>query len=130
MVRNEQHDLLEVLKTELRFLQDGGYRHAFRNDWGPQFVFENSPTCMNYGVCAGARVPCCNCVLMPLIPPEQRFAKSPCRRIPLNAAGESLDDLYRHADEYEIEIAVEKWLRLKISAFEREKAAAKTDSAD
>lgn len=121
MVCGEQHDLLGILKAELKFLEEGAYRHPFRNDWRAQFVFEDSPTCLNYGVAAGDFVPCSECVLMPLIPADKRSAKSPCRHIPLNRAGETLDTLYRSADPSEIEITVRRWLKVQIERLENSK---------
>ena len=35
--------LLETLKAELDFVNRGGYRKA---SWRPQFIFEDSPTCL------------------------------------------------------------------------------------
>ena len=45
---NDDRDLLTVLKAELEFLEKGGYRHSPHARWRPQFIFEDSPTCMNY----------------------------------------------------------------------------------
>ena len=44
---SKKRDLLEVLKLELEFLKGGGYRKG--SSWRPQFIFEDSPTCLNYG---------------------------------------------------------------------------------
>ena len=46
---NDDRDLLTVLKAELAFLEKGGYRHSPSARWRPQFIFEDSPTCMNHG---------------------------------------------------------------------------------
>jgi hypothetical protein len=116
-----KRDLLEVLKTELQFLEEGGYRYPFRNDWRAQFIFEDSPTCLNYNAPAKDFVPCSNCPLMGLIPAEKRSAKWPCRQIPLNGAGETLESLYRSADAAEIEIVVRRWLRAQIQRLESQK---------
>ena len=62
---NKKRDLLEVLRLELEFLENGGYRKVY--SWRPQFIFEDSPTCLNYGNPA-ARRPCSECVLMQLVP--------------------------------------------------------------
>jgi hypothetical protein len=43
----DKRDLLEVLKAELEFLQMGGYRHASRVGWRPEFMFQDSPTGLN-----------------------------------------------------------------------------------
>ena len=44
----DQRDLLTVLKQELEFLEQGGYRRCSEKNGRPLFIFEDSPTCMNY----------------------------------------------------------------------------------
>ena len=74
----EERGVLEVLKTELKFLEIGGY--SMRTSWGPQFIFEDSPTCINSDCNENPR-PCTGCVLMRFVPPEHRSEKIPCRAI-------------------------------------------------
>ncbi len=119
-MQKDERDLLEVLKFELQFLEDGGYGRSPRTPWRPQFIFEDSPTCMNYD-CKENPAPCSDCVLMLLVPPEQRSEKIPCRHIPLNASGETLDSIYRCSDQHEIEEEVGKWLRAAIQRIEEER---------
>jgi hypothetical protein len=45
---NDKRNLVDVLKAELEFLEKGGYRHTARAAWRPQFVFQGSPTCLNF----------------------------------------------------------------------------------
>jgi len=116
-MQRDERDLLEVLKFELEFLEKGGYGRSPREAWRPQFIFEDSPTCMNYD-CKESPEPCTHCVLAQLVPPEFRSAKTPCRHIPLNEAGETLDTLYRYDDQPEIEDSVGKWLRKTIATLE------------
>ncbi len=121
-MQKDERDLLEVLKFELEFLEKGGYGRSPRTSWRPQFIFEDSPTCMNYDSKEDPR-PCSDCVLMQLVPPECRSAEIPCRHIPLNALGETLDSLYRYGDQHEIEEAVANWLRKVIEQLESERKA-------
>ena len=44
----DDRNLLEVLKFELEFLEQGGYGRLPREAWRARFVFEDSPTCMNF----------------------------------------------------------------------------------
>lgn len=111
-------DVLEVLKTELRFIEIGGY--AMHTSWGPQLVFEDSPACTRYESKEGSS-PCAGCVLMRFVPPERRSERIPCRHIPLNASGETLDNLYRYGNSREIEEAVGNWLRATIDQVESER---------
>ena len=62
---SKKRDLLEVLRLELEFLKGGGYRKW--SSWRPQILFEDSPTCQNYGDPERKR-PCSDCVLMSLVP--------------------------------------------------------------
>jgi hypothetical protein len=119
-MQKDERDLLEVLKFELNFLEKGGYGRSPREPWRPQFVFEDSPTCMNYD-CKENPGPCSDCVLMHLVPPECRGEKIPCRHIPLDASGQTLDSLYRCEDQHEIEEIVQNWLRAAIERLEEER---------
>ena len=122
-MQTDERDLLDVLKFELAFLEKGGYGRSPREPWRPQFIFEDSPTCMNYDSKLNPK-PCAECVLMHLVPPENREAAVPCRHIPFNAAGETLDSLYRQSDQHEIEDVVRTWLKAEITRLENERTAA------
>jgi hypothetical protein len=120
-MRKEERDLLDVLRRELDFLEKGGYGSS-RRAWRPNHIFEDSPTCINYDCKENPR-PCTDCVLIQLVPPEQRSEKFPCRHIPLDASGETLDSLYRFCDQHEVEETVGKWLRATIERLEEERRA-------
>lgn len=113
----DQCDLLDVLKFELYFLEQGGYERSSAAAWRPRFIFEDSPTCINYDA-SGDRVPCSACALMQLVPSSRRFATHPCWYISLNESGETLDSLYRDSDQSEIEETVGSWLRAAIQQLE------------
>lgn len=67
--------------------------------------------------------PCSDCVLMHLVPFECRSEKIPCRHIPFNATGGTLDSLYRYSDQNETEETVRSWLRATIQRLEEERMA-------
>ena len=119
-MRNDERDLLEVLKFELQFLEKGGYGRSPRTPWRPQFIFEDSPTCMNYDS-KDDPAPCSNCVLMQLVTAERRGEKIPCRHIPLNAQGETVDSFYRCGTQEELKGALRAWLRATIEGLENER---------
>lgn len=125
-MQRDERDLLEVLKFELKFLEDGGYGRSPRAAWRPQLIFEDSPTCMNFNSPEDP-VPCTDCVLIQLVPPEFRSEEIPCRHIPFDSSGENLDSLYRYGDQVEIEEVVGGWLRATIKRLEEERAAAQQD---
>jgi hypothetical protein len=126
-MNKDERDLLEVLKFELQFLEKGGYGRSPREAWRPRYLFEDSPTCMNYD-CKDSPEPCSHCVLMQLVPPELRSEKIPCRHIPLNELGENLDSLYRYDEQHEIEETVENWLRVTIAQLEEARRLARLEA--
>ena len=117
----DARDILEVLKFELNFIEKGGYGRSPREPWRGQAVFEDSPTCMNYD-CKDHREPCSECILMQFVPPELASTQIPCRHIPLNEAGETLDSSYRWGDERERLELTAAWLRRTIARIEKERA--------
>ncbi len=120
---NDNRDPLEVLKFELRFLEDGGYG---RSPWVPQrppLIFEDSLTCMNFNTRAD-RAPCNACLLMQFVPPSRASEQIPCRHIPLDAAGRTLASLYESGNQQQIEEILGDWLRTAIKRLEQERAAA------
>ena len=117
----ERRQLLDALKSEMAFLEGGGYRQSSRTPWKAPLMFEDSPTCLNFGQAARPH-PCTKCVLMRFVPLRRRSARVPCRYIPLNQAGETVDGLYRYASQAELEEAVAKWLKGAIHRVEDELA--------
>ncbi len=119
-MQKDERDLLELLKFELEFLEKGGYGRSPREPWRPLFIFEDSPTCMNYDS-KEHPAPCSECALMHLVPPALRSEKTPCRHIPLNEAGETLDSLYRWSEQAEVEETVDGWLKTTIAKLEQQR---------
>jgi hypothetical protein len=119
-MHKDERDLLDVLKFELNFLEKGGYGRSVKTPWRPQFIFEDSPTCMNYDSKEN-KAPCSDCVLMQLVPLDGRSEAIPCRHIPFNAEGETLETLYAHGDQYETEEVYGKWLRETIGKLQTER---------
>ena len=121
---SKKRDLLEVLKLELEFLKGGGYRKG--SSWRPQFIFEDSPTCLNYGDPERKR-PCSECVLMSLVPAEFREGKPPCHYIPLNERNDTIQSLQQWSTPEELEDAVSEWLMNTIQKLELERAQRQSD---
>jgi hypothetical protein len=117
---DDKRDVLEVLKFELSFLEQGGYGRSVRTPWKATSVFQDSPICLNFN--DPARPHACNeCLLTDLVPPESRHEDIPCHFIPLNNLGETVDSLERHAHQLELEEALKNWLRLTIARLENER---------
>ena len=47
---NDKRDILEVLKFELNFLEQGGYGRSVRTPWKPTSIFQDSLSCKK-GLC-------------------------------------------------------------------------------
>jgi len=124
MAQNKK-DLVNILKRELEFMEKGGYRTPEHAAWRPQFIFQDSPTCLNFGDVAEQR-PCKECALIEFVPSERLQEKFPCRHIPLDEAGLTLDSLYRTGTEEETYAAVSKWLKRKIESLEGERPQVQT----
>ena len=118
----DDRDLLEMLKFELRFLEDGGYGQSPHAARRASLIFEDSLTCMNFN--SRDRAPCSACLLMKFVPPSCAAEKIPCRHIPLNKDGETLASLYESGTQVEIEEALGNWLRASIRRLEQERATA------
>jgi len=114
MKEDVEKKLLKHLKRELKFAEEGGYR---RPSWHPPLIFEDSPACPKYHD-PGDLEACLECPLRALVPLNACEERVPCRHIPLNDRGETLDSLYRSATQAEIEAALTKWLKRKISELE------------
>ena len=121
---NDDRDVLEVLQFELQFLEKGGYGRSPRTPWRPQFIFQDSPTCMNYDIQANP-APCSECLLLKFVPSASHGEKVPCRHIQLNDAGETIESLYRTGTQPELEEAYGNWLRQTIKKLELERADAR-----
>lgn len=115
----DTRDLLAVLKAELAYLEKGGYRQTTRAVWRPHFVFQDSPACLNFDSPRTPH-PCSDCVLTELVPEGAAKQKFPCRYIPLDEHGKTIDWFYRCGTEKELEAAMRRWLTQTISRLERE----------
>lgn len=126
---HDEQDLLELLKFELKFLEDGGYGRSPHTPWRRQSIFEDSPSCLNFRDPARPHA-CSECQLMEFVPAELRGQASPCRLIPLNSKGETIDYFYRCGTQLELEEALAGWLRNQIREVEeRSEQASKAEPA-
>jgi hypothetical protein len=107
-------DKLAALRRELEFLENGGYRMAL--GWRPRFIFEDSPVCLKLRL---SGCPHAECVLMDLVPEQLRNQTVPCRYIPLDETGATLETLYGMATNDEIEQVLREWLLKNIVELER-----------
>jgi hypothetical protein len=121
---SDDRDLLDVLKFELSFLEQGGYGRSVRTPWKPTSLFRDSLSCLNFGE-AEAVHPCKECLLYPFVPDEFQNETIPCHHIRLNAQGQTLAGLNRGYNQAELEEALRQWLRATIERLEALRAAAR-----
>jgi len=120
---NDQRDILDALKFELAFLEQGGYGRSVRTPKTPTKIFQDSLSCINF--CEPTRPhPCNECFLTDFVPGDAQRQDVPCHHIPLNAEGETVDTL--RGNQLKLEEALEAWLRATIHRIEQERAAAAT----
>ena len=122
-MRRDDAEILKMFQFELRFLEDGGYGRSPRAPWRASYVFEDSPTCLNFDDAARPH-PCAECPLMEFVPPQFRRESAPCRFIALTGVGETIDHFYQSGTQMELEEALACWLRKQIERMTKQEAHA------
>jgi len=117
VMSKDDRDILELLQTELDFLEKGGYGRSVRTPWKETSPFRDSLTCVNYALAEKAH-PCSECHLIDFVASDHRGDELPCHYIPLNEAGETVDDLELSGNQAKLERALKEWLRAKIKEIE------------
>jgi hypothetical protein len=137
MAENQQQELLNALKRELKFCELGGYKpavsgrlpaRASENDplsmhertpeWRkPRSVFRDSPSCLKFSS-PKEENPCSECWLINFVPAAKRGEAVPCHHIPLNERGETVATLGKWGDVPRVQEALTDWLRRTIQELE------------
>jgi hypothetical protein len=117
---DDKRDVLEVLKFELSFLEQGGYGRSVRTPWKAPSVLQDSPSCLNFNDPARPHA-CTECLLTAFVPGDFLEESIPCHFIPLNDLGETVDSLERHSEQAELEEALKRWLHSTIARLENER---------
>ena len=120
-MRSDDTEILKMFQFELRFLEDGGYGRSPRAPWRASYVFEDSPTCLNFDDIARPHA-CADCRLMEFVPPQFRGETAPCRFIALTEVGETIDHFYQSRTQMELEEALGCWLRKQIERMTKQEA--------
>ena len=111
----DERDMLDLLKTELDFIEKGGYGRDVRTPWKLRSTFRDSLSCVNYALPEKAH-PCDECHLIDFVPAEKRGELVPCHSIPLTEAGDTVETL--EANQSVLQDVLKHWLRTKISEIE------------
>jgi hypothetical protein len=114
---NGKFELLEKLKFELAFIEDGGYGRSVRTPHKPTSSFQDSLTCLNFGDPTHTH-PCAECILMRYVPESHKNEDVPCHHIPLDRDSRTVSTL----DANEAEGALKLWLQQEIGRLEGEPA--------
>ena len=117
----DDRDILELLKQELSFIEEGGYGRSVRAPWLPKSIFQDSLSCLNYGYPYRAH-PCSECRLLDFVASEDRSQPVPCHFIPLNEAGNTIEELETNSNEVITQGVVKSWLKGKINQLEAERS--------
>jgi hypothetical protein len=112
---NAKSELLEKLKFELSFIEDGGYGRSVRTPHTPTSPFQDSLTCLNFGDPTRAH-PCSECILMQYVPESRKSEDVPCHHIPLDRDSRTVSTL----DANDAEGALKLWLHQEIARLEGE----------
>jgi hypothetical protein len=111
--------ILELLKDELAFIEQGGYGRSVRTPWLVRSPFRDSLTCINFADAARTR-PCEQCHLIDYVANEHHSDEVPCHFIPLNDAGETIEDLEAADNQAKLESTLKQWITAKIKQIEAE----------
>lgn len=120
----DERDILDLLKSELDFIEKGGYGRPVRTPWKPTSPFRDSLSCVNYALPEKAH-PCSECHLIDFVPADKRSESLPCHAIPLNAAGDTVESLELQNNQGRLEVALKEWMRAKIKEIEAARLAEK-----
>ena len=118
---NDQQDILEILKSELEFIEKRGYGVPDKQQMGAvSTMFGDSLTCLNYGYPYRVH-PCCECPLMDFVPESRQVSPMPCHHIPLDSSGQTVEEMEEKVSQTQIEEAVKGWLRQTIHRIESQR---------
>jgi hypothetical protein len=106
----EKRELLEKLKFELAFIEDGGYGRSVRTPHKSTSPFQDSLTCLNFGDPSRTHA-CAQCLLMQYVPESHKDEDVPCHHIPLDQESRTIATL----DASEAEEVLKRWLRQEIN---------------
>lgn len=118
----DERDILELLKSELDFIEKGGYGRSVRTPLKATSPFRDSLSCVNYALPEKAH-PCSDCHLIDFVPADKRGEELPCHAIPLNAAGDTVESL--EDNQAKLEESLKEWMRAKIKELETARSAEK-----
>ncbi len=115
-MQDDRGDVLEILRYELNFLEQGGYGRVERKGRMAS-PFKDTMICLNYGEPLRPHA-CHECFLYNFVPEDARTEDVPCHHIPLDPSGHRAVDFLREGDKAGLERALKIWLRRTIEEME------------
>lgn len=110
---SEDHrDVLEILRYQLNFLEQGGYADSKR-EGRLRSPFRDTEICLNFDDPLRPHA-CHECFLHDRVPEESRTENVPCHYIPLDPAGHRMIDFLKAGDKVGLERVLKIWLRRTI----------------
>ena len=116
----DERDVVEILEEELDFIEKGGYGRSVRTPWLPKSIFQDSLSCLNYGYPYRAH-PCTDCHLLEFVPDKHRSETVPCHFIPLDKAGDTIEELDLDGNESRLQELIKEWLQTQIHKLQTER---------
>ena len=115
----DRRDVLQVLRYELNFLEQGGYSRNIRQGYGMS-PFQDTLSCLNFGDPTRPHA-CQECLLYDFVPEQARTEDVPCHFIPLDDNGITAAQLLISGDNQRLELALQSWLRKTIARLDAER---------
>ncbi len=116
----DKHEIIEILRYELNFLEQGGYDHNATGEGLPS-PFRTGYSCLNFGDPL-RRHACHECKLYQFVPEKAQTDDVPCHGIELEP-GNTIGQLLRSGDRKRLVTLLERWLRDTIARLEAEEQA-------
>ncbi len=116
----DTHEIIEILRYELNFLEQGGYDHKASGEGLPS-PFRTGYSCINFGDPL-RRHACHECTLWQFVPEKARTDDVPCHGIELEP-GVTIGSLLRANDRARLVPLLERWLRDTIARLEAQEKA-------
>ncbi len=113
-----QRDVVEILRYELNFLEQGEFARAI-GEGRASSPFQDTMSCLNFGEPLRPHA-CHECLLYEFVPENARTEEVPCHHIPLDPAGRTIAHFLKNKDTAGLERALKIWLRRTIAELELE----------
>ena len=114
----DEGGVLDFLKSQLSFIESGGYTDLERSKSGRALIFRDSPGCLLSGN-AQRSSSCYDCPLMEFVPPADRSRNLPCHGVPVGLNGETVREAAADSDQQHLTHTVAQWLQSKIRSIEQ-----------